>query len=234
MGMERAHQTVAAGVEPGVSEHLRKAQEPSSRRDCRKVVQVHAVGVTAGLAVEGDRNDLARLGVVAKSRRIRHSDELKFHQRFRRTQGGWDYLCNCLGIGTVGDDQEFPINEPHRPLGESGPCQRHGVGVLKDFVLGHRPPPLAAAFVCETCGLAPLLRRPSISAALNPRSCRTSSVCSPSSGAMRGATLGDSFTVTGLLTVYFGSALPSAIGTMISLAKSCGSRTISSGICTTP
>jgi hypothetical protein len=38
-------------------------------------------------------------------------------------------------------------------------------------------------------------------------------VCPPRPGAIRGAIFGDSFTVTGLFTVYLRLALPSSMGT---------------------
>lgn len=71
--------------------------------------------------------------------------------------------------------------------------------------------------------MAPLARKPSIWEGPSPSSRKTSSVCSPNPGATRGATFGASLIVTGLFTVYRVAAPPSSIGTMMSLARNCGS-----------
>src|SRR6185312_15160915 len=72
-----------------------------------------------------------------------------------------------------------------------------------------------------------------MSSALNPSCARTSSLCSPCSGARREGTLGSPRREIGLLTVYSRS-LASSIGTTMSAARSCGSAAASSGDWMTP
>src|SRR4051812_9991036 len=55
--------------------------------------------------------------------------------------------------------------------------------------LAHRPSPLVVSSKCLACGTAPLARNPSIWFASNPNSLRTSSLCSPRSGARFADTL---------------------------------------------
>src|ERR1700760_838755 len=65
-----------------------------------------------------------------------------------------------------------------------------------DFV--HRAPP---AVVGSRCGIAPLVRRLSISSSPKPSSLRTSSLCSPILGARLAGTFETPCTWIGLLTV---------------------------------
>src|SRR5690349_16638301 len=53
----------------------------------------------------------------------------------------------------------------------------------------HRLPPSVAPSACRAAGTAPLARNPSIAFASNPSSLRTSSLCSPISGARLADTL---------------------------------------------
>ena len=77
--------------------------------------------------------------------------------------------------------------------------------------------------------MAPLARKSSISSSENPSSVRTSSLCSPISGARFAGTLATSCTCIGLLIVKFRFPPAPSIGTTISFAWSCGSLTTSLG-----
>src|SRR4051812_17532243 len=96
--------------------------------------------------------------------------------------------------------------------------------------LGRRHLPYAhsaAAFFAT--GMAPLAPRPAISAAPNPSSFSTCSLCSPRSGARRAGTLSTPCTWIGLLMVEVSLPPAPSRGTTMSFARSCGSLITSSG-----
>src|SRR5713226_6809 len=98
----------------------------------------------------------------------------------------------------------------------------------------HRAPPLIVSSKCRTCATAPLARNPSISIASNPNSLRTSSLCSPISGARFADTLVTPCTWIGLLIVEVSLPPAPSSGTTMSFARSWGSLITSSGPRTGP
>jgi hypothetical protein len=93
--------------------------------------------IGALLALQPDRDHLSGFGVVAEPRRIRHTDEFVFDDRlgdFKRLRhdGG-----KCFGIGAVGDDEIFAVEESIRPRRKRGAGQRHRIGGSPDVVDFH-------------------------------------------------------------------------------------------------
>ena len=64
--VERAHQRVDFGVQPGLCEFLRESPQLPASGQRRMVVQVHRVRVVAGLAFVLYRDHLSGFGVVAE------------------------------------------------------------------------------------------------------------------------------------------------------------------------
>src|SRR5712671_59451 len=83
-------------------------------------------------------------------------------------------------------------------------------------------------------GMAPPERKPATSAALNPSSSSTCSLCSPSSGARRAEAFATPCTWIGLLIVELSLAPAPSSATTMSFARSCGSLITSSGPRTAP
>src|SRR5712671_4088167 len=83
-------------------------------------------------------------------------------------------------------------------------------------------------------GMAPPERKPATSAAVNPSSFSTCSLCSPSSGARRAETFATPCTWIGLLIVEVSLPPAPSSGTTMSFARSCGSSITSSGPRTAP
>src|SRR5712671_649893 len=83
-------------------------------------------------------------------------------------------------------------------------------------------------------GMAPLALRPAISAAPNPSSFSTCSLCSPSPGARFAGTLATPCTWIGLLIVEVSLPPTPCSGTTMSFARSCGSLITSCGPRTAP
>ena len=90
------------------------------------IVEEHLVDEAAGLALIGHRNDLPTFGVVAKSGRVRHSDELIVHHRFGDFEWCGHDPAQCLGICPVLDDEVFAIDEAIGAGRESRAGQWHG------------------------------------------------------------------------------------------------------------
>ncbi len=93
---------------------LGKAPQFAAAGDGRMVVEEHAVGIAALAPLEGNRDDLAALGVIAEAGRVRHADELELHQRRRDLERLGHELAQLCGIGAVGDDQIFAIDRIDR------------------------------------------------------------------------------------------------------------------------
>jgi hypothetical protein len=80
-----------------------------------------------------DRNDLARLRVVAKARRIRHSDELVFDEGVIKRERPGHYRIESLLVRPVGDDEKFAIYEAIRARRKRWAGQRHREGAGKNI-----------------------------------------------------------------------------------------------------
>jgi hypothetical protein len=109
-----------------LGELFRKAPEFAAACDRRMIVEKHAVRIAAFAALEGHRDDLAALGVVAEARGIRHADEFEFDQRLLDLQRLGDQFAQFLRIGSVGDDEVFAIDETVRPHRIGRTRERHG------------------------------------------------------------------------------------------------------------
>jgi len=76
------------------------------------------VGVAALLALEADRDHLPGFGVVAESGRVGHADEFVFHHRLRHLKRLGHDGGEGFGIGPVGDDEIFAVEEAIWPRRE--------------------------------------------------------------------------------------------------------------------
>jgi hypothetical protein len=88
----------------GLASFLGKPPQLAAARDRRMIVEEHAMGIAALASLERDRNDLSALRVIAESGRIRHAEELKFHQRLFDLQRFGHQLAQLLRIGAICDD----------------------------------------------------------------------------------------------------------------------------------
>lgn len=93
--------------------------------------------IAAGDAVERHRNHLTRLAIVAEAGGVGHVDELELDDRFDELQWRRNDLFECFRIRTVGDDQEFAIDEAIRTGRERRVVNRHGESIATDFVFSH-------------------------------------------------------------------------------------------------
>lgn len=112
------------------------------------VVQVHGERVGAGLALEGDGDHLAALGVVAEAGGVGHADELIAHQRLGHLQRLGHHRAQPGRVGAIGDDEKFAVDEAVGAgrIGRAG--QRHGEGSLADGIDVHGSP----CAWCESSG----------------------------------------------------------------------------------
>ena len=136
--VQLADQGVDLGAQRGLGQLLGKAPQLAAAGDGRMVVEKHAVGVAALAALEGHRNDLSALGVIAETGRVRHADELEIHQRRLDLERFRHELAQLCGIGAIGDDQIFAIVEPIRADRIGRARQRHRERPAAYFTLLHR------------------------------------------------------------------------------------------------
>src|SRR5262249_30425669 len=91
-------------VKFGLCKFLRKSPQLASAGDRRMVVEEHAVRVATLAAFERNRDDLAALGVVAETSRVRHANEFVLHQWRIDLQRLWHELAQLLWVRAIGDD----------------------------------------------------------------------------------------------------------------------------------
>ena len=98
------------------AEHISwESPQLSPAVDGRAIIQKHGMVVAALLALELNRDDLARLGVIGEVRGVRHADELIFDKRLIEGERLRNNRLECRRISPVGDDQILAINETIRP-----------------------------------------------------------------------------------------------------------------------
>ena len=136
--VERSDQRILVDAQAGLGVFLGEAPQLAAAIDGGAVIQIHGVAVAARLALEFHRDDLAGLRVVAEAGRIRHANELVFDERLVEGEGFRYHPLKCCGIGPVGDDEIFAIDEAIGPRRESRARERHGEGARFDFVDFHR------------------------------------------------------------------------------------------------
>ena len=135
--VERPHHRVDLRTQRRLSELLRKTPQLAAAGDRRMIVEKHAVRIAAFAALERNRDDLPALGVIAEAGRVGHADELELDQRLIDLKRLRHELAQLLGIGAVGDDEEFAIDEAIGTdrLGRTG--QRHCKRPLPHLALFH-------------------------------------------------------------------------------------------------
>src|SRR6516164_4131816 len=114
--VQGAHHHVAFVRNLRARQLLWEAPDLAPAGDWRVVVEIHGVDVAAFLGhavfrLEAHRNHLARLGVVAKARRIRHADEFVGDSVAGDFQRLRHHLAQPVGVGAVGDDHELTVVE---------------------------------------------------------------------------------------------------------------------------
>ena len=72
------------------------------------------MNVDADLALEADRNHLPGFGVIAKTGGVGHADEFVFDERLSDLQRLRHHRRERLGIGFVGDNEIFTVEEAIR------------------------------------------------------------------------------------------------------------------------
>ena len=105
--VQRADQRVLVGFQLGAGEFLGEAPHFAAAGQGRVVVQVHRQRVGARLALVGDGDHLAALGVIAKAGGVRHADELIGDQRLGHFQRLWHHGAQLGRVGAVRDDEEL-------------------------------------------------------------------------------------------------------------------------------
>ena len=112
-------------------------KSPRSERSIHNeglIVEIHRVHIAARPALEGHRNDLARLGIVAEAGRIRHADEFVFHDRIDDLERLRHDALQRLTVRAVGDDQIFPVHEPIGTRRIGRVLERHRERAAQDLV----------------------------------------------------------------------------------------------------
>src|SRR5262245_19629691 len=135
--VEGADERVDLGPQAGARELLGKSPELATTGNRRMIVEEHAVGIAALAPLKGHRDDLPRFRVVPETRGIGHSDELVFDQRVVYLQRLGHNGAQLLGIGTVGNDQIFAVDEAVGPDWKRRAGQRHGEGILANITFLH-------------------------------------------------------------------------------------------------
>ncbi len=123
---QRARQRVLDDLKLGMGIFLRKAPDFAARRDRRIVVEIHLANEIDVLAMQARRDHEAGFGVAAEAGAVGHLDPFVMHDRLldwlqRLGQAGADQV----GIGLVGDDEEFTIDETIGSGGVARPRGRH-------------------------------------------------------------------------------------------------------------
>ena len=132
--VQRAHQHVLVHAQAGRGQLLGKAPDLAPAGDRRVVVEEHVVRVSARLAVEGDRDHLARLGVVAEAGGVGHADEFHLDDGAGRgLQRRGHHGGEQLGVGAVADDHELAVDEAVGPARIDRAGQWHGPGLGADI-----------------------------------------------------------------------------------------------------
>src|SRR5437868_7148725 len=126
-------------------------------------------------------------------------------------------------------ERQPPVARPERRA-----VRKQLRGAAQRARVDHRVRPQATAGIGRGVETAPPARKSSISAEANPSSLRTSSVCSPSSGARFAGILATPCTCIGLLIVEVSLSPAPSSGTTMSFARSCGSLMTSLGPFTSP
>src|SRR4029079_8729163 len=98
--------------------------------------------VDALFALEADRDHLPGLGVIAEAGRIGHADEFVFHARRGTYQRLRHYSGERVGIGAIGNDEIFAVEEAIRSPWKRRVGQRHRIGGSPDVIDLHDCPHL--------------------------------------------------------------------------------------------
>ncbi len=143
--MQRADQHVALDRDLRRRQLFRKAPELAAAGDRPFVVQIHRMDVGALLALEADRDHLPGFGVVAETGRVGHADEFVFDQRLGDLERLRHHGGERLGVGAVGDDEIFAVEEAIGPRRKRRVGQRHRIGGFPDVVDLHGSPHMSPA-----------------------------------------------------------------------------------------
>src|SRR5262249_22635821 len=83
------------------------------------------------------RDHLARLGIVAEARRVRHPDEFVLDDRLCELERRRNDASQRVRIGAIGDDEEFAIDEPIGSRRKRRARERHRESTFSYFGFGH-------------------------------------------------------------------------------------------------